>query len=64
MPMERWMKDRATGSIGGRGMSRLFLDQEKKRLQRLKNVRSAVRKEMKVCYIYCLTFLMDFLVPE
>ena len=42
------MKDRATASVGGRGMSRHFLNQEKKRLERLRCVRSAVKGDMKV----------------
>ena len=46
--MERWMNDRATGAFGGRGMSQLFLDQEKKRIQRLKQVKSSVKGKMKV----------------
>jgi len=46
------MRDRATGSIGGRGMSRLFLNQEKKRLERLKCVKSSVKSSMKVRHMF------------
>ncbi len=40
--VERWMKERASKSYGGQCMSKFVQENEKKRIQRLKNIRSSL----------------------
>ena len=42
--MERWMKEKASKSLGGASMSKFLEESERKRIARLKNMKSALSK--------------------